>query len=423
MNNETKIRYVSAREILDSRGQPTVEVDVSTDLGRVRASVPSGESKGVHEAKELRDKGSRFLGQGVQKAIANVNEIIAPKIVGEDCTKQRQLDEIMLELDGTADKSKLGANGILACSMAISRAGAFCSRQSLFEYLASISGTKKVVLPVPWLNLIEGGVHAGNYLDFQEYHLIPNKAENFSEALRMGAEIYQYLRILLRQKYGKLSLNVGYEGGFSPNLKLLEEPFQLIMEASEEAGYKDKINLGVDVAASQFFKEGKYIVEGKSLRSEELLEVYIRLKERYPIILIEDGYDQDAWEDWQKMMRCLGSSTQIVGDDLTVTNADRISEAVQKKACNSVIIKINQIGTISEVIEVVKYCREVGLRMCVGNRGGETEDSYIADLAVGLGVEQCKFGAPTRGERTAKYNRLLRLEEKLADEAKFAKLK
>jgi len=422
MNSENKINYILAREILDSRGHPTVEVDLHTGWGRVRASVPAGASRGVHEAKELRDSGSRYLGQGVLQAVTNVNEGIAPALLGEDCTNQRKIDEMLLELDGTGDKSKLGANAILACSMAVSRAGAFHKQQSLFHYIGQISDTDSFVMPVPWINLINGGAHAGNDLDFQEYHVVPTGAETFSEALRMGAEIYQYLRVILRQRYGEQAINLGDEGGFSPPLLKIEEPLQLIMNAAEEAGYEDDISLGIDVAASTFFKDEKYIVEGKSLGAKELLLIYVELHERYPLILIEDGYAQDVWEDWQNLTRKLGSKLQVVGDDLTCTNVDRLVEAVKKNACNSTIIKINQIGTISEVIEAVKYCREEGLEYCVANRSGETEDTYIADLAVGLGSKQCKFGGPARSDRTAKYNRLLRIEERLGDKAKFARI-
>lgn len=418
--DENKIRKIIAREILDSRGWPTVEVDVYTDLGRVRSSVPSGVSRGKHEAVEKRDGGSRFLGKGTMEAVKTVNEVIATRLEGISCHDQVRIDQDLLQLDGTEDKSKLGANAILAVSLSVCRAGALSYQLPLYEYIARLAGKEASLIPVPWFNVIGGGKHAGGELAFQEYHILPVAANSFGEALQMGTEVYYYLKILLQQRLGSQSINVGDEGAFAPTLKEAEKPLELIMLAIDEAGYSGTFKLGMDIAANSFFKYGDYQLEGRDLKTSELLEVYKRLVERYPFTHIEDPFAEDDWEGWSALTAALGDKIQIVGDDLTTTNVERIIQADEKKACNSVILKINQIGTVSETIEACKFARDKGMVVCVANRSGETNDTFIADLAVGLGSLQCKFGAPARGERVAKYNRLVRIEQRLGEKAKYA---
>lgn len=413
------IRSIKAREVLDSRGNPTVEVEVRTEKGLSRAMVPSGASTGIHEALELRDGGNRFLGKGVQKAVGNVNDRISKELVGKDCTKQQDIDNAMMELDGTENKSNLGANSILGVSMAVCRASALELGIPLYERVAELSGNRNLILPTPAMNVINGGEHAGNSLDIQEYMILPVGAKSFGEATRLCAEVYQTLKGIIKGKYGKDAINVGDEGGFAPPLSHAEEPFELILKAINEAGYDKEIKLGIDAAASEFYNDGKYRVEGNELSSDELIEFYKNLIEKYPIISVEDVCAQDDWDSWVGFTGKFGDKTQVVGDDLLVTNVKRINKAIESKACNALLLKINQIGTITESIDAARLSRDNGWSVMVSHRSGETEDSFIADLVVGLGTGQIKAGAPCRSERNAKYNQLLRIEEKLGEKARY----
>lgn len=414
-----EIQAIRAREVLDSRGNPTVEVEVRTEKGLSRAMVPSGASTGIHEALELRDGGKRFLGKGVQKAVGNVNDRISKELVGKDCTKQQDIDNAMLELDGTENKSTLGANSILGVSMAVCRASALELGIPLYERVAELSGNRNLILPTPAMNVINGGEHAGNSLDIQEYMILPVGAKSFSEAARLCAEVYQTLKGIIKRKYGKGAINVGDEGGFAPPLSHVEEPFELILKAISEAGYEKEIKLGIDAAASEFYNNGKYKIEGNDLSGGELMEFYKNLIENYPIILMEDVCAQDDWDSWVEFTGKFGSRVQVVGDDLLVTNVKRIDKAIESKACNALLLKINQIGTITESIDAARLSQDNGWSVMVSHRSGETEDSFIADLVVGLGTGQIKAGAPCRSERNAKYNQLLRIEEELSDKAKY----
>ena len=406
-----KIKKIFAREILDSRGNPTVEVDLFTNKFKVRASVPSGASTGIHEAHELRDGLKQYLGKGVKKAVNNVNKIIGPKLKGLDCTKQNKIDSLMIKLDGTRNKSKLGANAILGVSIAVCKAGAISKKVPLYKYIAELALNKKLRMPVPFFNVINGGVHAGDTLSFQEFMIAPVKARTFSEALRTGSEIDQVLKEILKKKYGGSATNVGNEGGFAPPIKTAEEALNLLMKAIEKAGYKNKIRIAIDAAASEFFKHGFYYIPEKKTRVE-LLHYYIHLVRKYPIISIEDPFAEDDFAPFVHITERLGHIAQIVGDDLLVTNVDRIKEAVESKACNALLLKINQIGTITEAISAAKLALKNNWKVMVSHRSGETCDNFIADLVVGLGTGQIKAGAPRRGERLAKYNQLLRIEEK-----------
>lgn len=414
-----EIQAIRAREVLDSRGNPTVEVEVRTEKGLSRAMVPSGASTGIHEALELRDGGKRFLGKGVQKAVGNVNDRISKELVGKDCTKQQDIDNAMLELDGTENKSTLGANSILGVSMAVCRASALELGIPLYERVAELSGNRNLILPTPAMNVINGGEHAGNSLDIQEYMILPVGAKSFSEAARLCAEVYQTLKGIIKRKYGKGAINVGDEGGFAPPLSHVEEPFELILKAISEAGYEKEIKLGIDAAASEFYNNGKYKIEGNDLSGGELMEFYKNLIENYPIISMEDVCAQDDWDSWVEFTGKFGSRVQVVGDDLLVTNVKRIDKAIESKACNALLLKINQIGTITESIDAARLSQDNGWSVMVSHRSGETEDSFIADLVVGLGTGQIKAGAPCRSERNAKYNQLLRIEEELSDKAKY----
>ncbi|MBU4265645.1 MAG: phosphopyruvate hydratase [Candidatus Altiarchaeales archaeon] len=415
----SEIQAIRAREVLDSRGNPTVEVEIKTDKGLSRAMVPSGASTGIHEALELRDGGNRFLGKGVQKAVGNVNDKISKELTGRDCTKQQDIDNAMLELDGTENKSTLGANAILGVSMAVCRASALELGIPLYERVAGLSDNKNLVLPTPAMNVINGGEHAGNSLDIQEYMILPVGAKSFGEAARLCAEVYQTLKGIIKEKYGNDAINVGDEGGFAPPLSQAEEPFELILKAIGEAGYEKEIKLGIDAAASEFYNDGKYKIEGKYLSAEELIEFYNNLIETYPIISVEDVCAQDDWDSWVEFTKKFGDKTQVVGDDLLVTNVKRIDKAIESKACNALLLKINQIGTITESIDAARLSKDNGWNVMVSHRSGETEDSFIADLVVGLGTGQIKSGAPCRSERNAKYNQLLRIEEELSDKAKY----
>ena len=412
-----EITAVKAREVLDSRGNPTVEVEVATKKGFSRAIVPSGASTGIHEALELRDKDTRYNGKGVRTAVSNVNNIIAGKIIGFDCSKQKELDSFLLEIDGTENKSRLGANAILGVSMAACRAAACEQGKLLFEWIAEISD-RKSALPTPSMNVINGGVHAGNKLDIQEYMILPTGAKSFSEAYRMCAETYHILKEIIKKKHGKDAINVGDEGGFAPPLADSKEPLELLLSAIESAGYTGKIKLGMDAAASEFYTSEGYSFEGKVLDGKELGDIYSELTQSYPIVSIEDPFAQDDWGSWVEFTQ-ENKKLQVVGDDLLVTNVSRINDAIKKKACNALLLKINQIGSISESIDAAKLSFENDWNVMVSHRSGETEDCFIADLVVGLGAGQIKSGAPCRSERTAKYNQLLRIEEELGEKTRY----
>jgi enolase len=422
------IQSVQAREILDSRGNPTVEVDIITNDGLFRAAVPSGASTGIHEALELRDGDkARYQGKGVLKAVANVNDIIGPQLVGKDPTLQEELDELMIALDGTENKGKLGANAILACSMAVCKAGAGAKEMALYRHIAEIAGTTSFVLPVPSLNVLNGGSHAGNKLAMQEFMILPVGAANFREAMRMGAEVYQTLKKVIKDKYGQDAVNVGDEGGFAPNIRDNKEGLELLKEAIAKAGYEGKIRIGMDVAASEFYKDGKYDLDFKNPASDpstyksgdEMIALYEEFIKSYGLASIEDPFDQDDWETYTKLTAKV-QGVQIVGDDLLVTNTKRIKTAIEKKACNALLLKVNQIGTVTESIRACKMAQEAGWNVMVSHRSGETEDSFIADLVVGLQTGQIKTGAPCRSERLAKYNQLMRVEEELGENCSYA---
>jgi enolase len=417
----TKIDSVRAREILDSRGNPTLEVQLTLDDGVVgRAAVPSGASTGQHEAVELRDGDqSRYGGKGVLKAIASVNNEIARAIKGLSATDQAALDRRLIELDGTPNKSRLGANAILGVSLAIAHAVASSAEMSLYLYL----GQEDVyTLPVPMLNILNGGRHAANSTDFQEFMVVPAGADSFSRALRMATEIYHSLKKVLADR--GLNTNVGDEGGFAPSLPSNKQAMEAVVSAIEKAGYRPGKDcfIALDPAASEFYKNKKYVLarEGVSLTSEEMVDYYVKWVAAYPIISIEDGMAEDDWAGWQLLTRKLGDRVQLVGDDLYVTNVERLSRGIKTKASNSILIKPNQIGTLTETIAAIKMAQQAGWTAVVSHRSGETEDTTIADLAVGLNTGLIKAGAPCRSERTAKYNRLLRIEEELAKNGSFA---
>jgi len=431
LSTMAKITAIHARSIFDSRGNPTVEVDVTTDGGVFRAAVPSGASTGQHEALELRDGDkSAYLGKGVTKAVANIKDEIAPALLGMDPTQQAAIDKAMIDLDGTAGgfKKRLGANAILGVSMAVCRAGAAAAGVPLYKHINGLAGSPKMLLPVPSFNVINGGSHAGNKLAMQEFMILPVGATTFTEAMKMGAEVYQTLKGVIKKKYGLDATSVGDEGGFAPNIQDNSEGLQLLLEAIEKAGYTGKIKIGMDVAASEFLKNGKYDLDFKNeasdpsthLSGDELLAMYKEFYTKFHICSIEDGFDEDDWENFTKMTTDMGSDVQIVGDDLLVTNPDRIKTAMEKKAANALLLKVNQIGSISEAIQANNMCREAGWGVMVSHRSGETEDSFIADLVVGLGTGEIKTGAPCRSERLAKYNQLLRIEEEMGADAVYA---
>ncbi|XP_033097802.1 alpha-enolase-like isoform X2 [Anneissia japonica] len=423
------ITRIHAREIFDSRGNPTVEVDLTTEHGMFRAAVPSGASTGIYEALELRDKDpKRFLGKGVLKAVANINDTIAPHLIEKkfDVTCQKMIDSAMLALDGTENKSKLGANAILGVSLAVCKAGAAAKGVPLYQHIADLAGNMEVILPVPAFNVINGGSHAGNKLAMQEFMILPTGAENFKEAMRIGCEVYQTLKKVIKERYGQDATNVGDEGGFAPNIQDNMEGLELLKVAIAKAGYTDKIEIGMDVAASEFYKDGKYDLDFKNKQSDpskwltgpQLADLYMEFIDKYPVVSIEDAFDQDDWENWSKFTSRV--SIQVVGDDLTVTNPKRIQTAVSSKACNCLLLKLNQIGSITESIEACQLAQSNGWGVMVSHRSGETEDTTIADLVVGLCTGQIKTGAPCRSERLAKYNQILRIEEELGSKAKFA---
>jgi enolase len=429
---QSKVTGVKAREILDSRGNPTVEVDVTTDLGCFTASVPSGASTGAYEAYELRDGGSRYMGKGVLQACANVNDVIAPMVMGKDPTLQEEIDNMMIAADGTPNKSKLGANAILGVSLALAKAGAAANGVPLYQHFANLAGNKEeLVLPTPCFNVINGGSHAGNRLAFQEYFVIPTGAASFSESMQMGCEVYHNLAKIIKAKYGGDATLIGDEGGFAPPCDA-RSGLELITEAIAKAGYEGKCTVGLDVAASEFKVKGedKYDLDFKvagdakdaslTISGAELSAFYQELATDFPIVTIEDPFDEDDWAGWTAFTGAVGGSYQVVGDDLTVTNPIKIQRAIDEKSCNCLLLKVNQIGSVTESIAAVKLAKQNGWGVMTSHRSGETEDSYIADLAVGLCTGQIKTGAPCRSERLSKYNRLLRIEEELGSKATYS---
>merc|ERR1712004_862715 len=423
------IKRIFARQIYDSRGNPTVEVDLTTEKGIFRAAVPSGASTGIYEALELRDKDkAKWHGKGVTKAVDNVNKVIAPALIEANVNPvdQTAIDEMMLKLDGTDNKNNLGANAILGVSMAVCKAGAAHKGVPLYRHIADLAGVKDVLMPVPCLNVINGGSHAGNKLAMQEFMVLPTGAACFSEAMKMGSETYHHLKAAIKAKYGLDATAVGDEGGFAPNFQNNGEALELLVEAIKVSGYEGKIFIGMDIAASEFCKDGKYDLDFKNpeskpedwITSDQLAEMYQGFIKDYPVLSIEDPFDQDDWEGYAKLTA--STEIQIVGDDLLVTNPKRISTAIEKKACNGLLLKVNQIGSVTEAIKAHNMAKAQGWGTMVSHRSGETEDCFIADLVVGLGTGQIKTGAPCRSERLAKYNQLLRIEEELGANAKFA---
>ena len=412
------IEALGAREILDSRGNPTVEVEIQLEDGtQARAAVPSGASTGAFEAAELRDGGKRYLGKGVEKAIAFVNDEIAPEIIGFDAQDQRLIDDAMISLDGTKNKSRMGANAILGASLAVAKASAESADLSLFRYLG---GPNAHVLPVPMMNILNGGAHADTNVDIQEFMIAPIGAPTFRESLRWGAEIYHALKSVLKKR--GLATSVGDEGGFAPNLESNRAALDLILEAIEIAGFKagKEIALAMDVAATEFHDNGKYTFEGASKSSAEMIAYYTSLVDAYPIVSIEDPLNEEDWAGWTDMTKSLGSRIQIVGDDLFVTNPERLARGIAGGTANALLVKVNQIGTLTETIDAVEMAHRANYRSMMSHRSGETEDTTIADLAVALNCGQIKTGAPARTERVAKYNQLLRIEEELAEGARYA---
>ncbi len=412
------IEALGAREILDSRGNPTVEVEIQLEDGtQARAAVPSGASTGAFEASELRDGGKRYLGKGVEKAIAFVNDEIAPEIIGFDAQDQRLVDAAMIALDGTKNKSRMGANAILGASLAVAKASAESADLSLFRYLG---GPNAHVLPVPMMNILNGGAHADTNVDIQEFMIAPIGAPTFRESLRWGAEIYHALKSVLKKR--GLATSVGDEGGFAPNLESNRAALDLILEAIEIAGYKPgtEIALAMDVAASEFHDNGKYTFEGASKTSAEMIAYYTSLVDAYPIVSIEDPLNEEDWAGWTDMTKVLGSRIQIVGDDLFVTNPERLARGIAGGTANALLVKVNQIGTLTETVDAVEMAHRANYRSMMSHRSGETEDTTIADLAVALNCGQIKTGAPARTERVAKYNQLLRIEEELQEGARYA---
>ncbi|MAJ45114.1 MAG: phosphopyruvate hydratase [Candidatus Marinimicrobia bacterium] len=421
------IQNINARQILDSRGNPTIEVDITLSSGTVgRAAVPSGASTGKYEAHELRDGGSKYLGKGVLNAIWNIKNKIVPEVVGMNASDQNKIDKIMFEIDGTENKSNIGANAILGVSLASAHAMANHNKQSLFEYLNILYGGS-FLMPVPMMNIINGGQHADNKVDIQEFMIFPFGAESFSHSLRMGAEIFHNLKSVLKSK--GLNTAVGDEGGFAPDLKSNEEAIEIIIEAVEKSQYKmgSDIYLALDVAASELFNSNtqKYHLEseGESYNSDEMINYLINLSNKYPIISIEDGLDENDWNGWKKLTEKIGNKVQIVGDDLTVTNPKKLIKSIEQDSMNAVLIKLNQIGSLSETMETIKMATNAGFGSIISHRSGETEDTTIADLSVASGVGQIKTGSLSRTDRVAKYNQLLRIEEKLGNNASFSDMK
>ena len=418
-----EIKKVHARQIMDSRGNPTIECDIELSGGAFgRAAVPSGASTGSFEALELRDGGDAYMGKGVSKAVSNVNDIIAPAILGMDASAQTALDEKMLALDGTPNKDKLGANAILAVSMAAARAAADAKKMPLYKYLASVYGNANpVVLPRPMMNIINGGAHADNGLDAQEFMIIPNGAKDEVEAIRMGSEIFHNLKKILK-KHGS-STNVGDEGGFAPNFHSCAEALDTIIEAIKAAGYVpgDQVSIGLDVASSEFYKDGVYEFEGKKLSSDEMIAFYEKLISDYPIISIEDALAEEDWDGWKKLTETIGGKCQLVGDDLFVTNPARLKKGIDNGVANAILIKVNQIGSLTETLAAIKMAQDAKYAVVISHRSGETEDTTIADLAVATNAGQIKTGSMSRTDRMAKYHQLIRIEEELGTSAKYGR--
>jgi enolase len=416
----TAIIDITAREILDSRGNPTVEVDVRLEDGAFgRAAVPSGASTGAHEAVELRDGGKRYGGKGVEQAVGFVNTEIFDILCGLDATEQSRIDHMMCDLDGTPNKSRLGANAILGVSLAVAKAAAESADQPLYRY---VGGARAQVLPVPLMNIVNGGVHADNPIDFQEFMIMPVGADSFREALRMGTEVFHTLKKALKD--AGHNTNVGDEGGFAPNLKSADEALTFVMRAIEKAGYKpgDDVTLALDPASTEFFKNGKYVLEGegRTLDPAGMVKVYEDLCARYPIVSIEDGMAEDDWDGWAALTKAIGKKVQLVGDDLFVTNVERLKQGIAKGTANAILVKVNQIGTLTETLDTVETAHRASYRAVMSHRSGETEDTTIADLAVATNCGQIKTGSLARSDRLAKYNQLLRIEEKLGDQAVYA---
>ena len=414
----TSIKSVTAREILDSRGNPTIEVDVALSDGAFgRAAVPSGASTGAFEAAELRDGGERYLGKGVRQAASNIEKLIAPRVVGQNPFEQQVIDKLMIEIDGSPNKSKLGANAILGVSLAVARAAANSKK---LPFYAFIGGSDANLLPVPMMNILNGGAHADTNVDIQEFMIVPIGAQTFGESLQWGAEIYHALKSVLKKR--GLATSIGDEGGFAPNLESNRAALDLIVEAIGKAGYKPKeeIALAMDVAATEFFKDGKYEFEGSQLSSDEMISYYKSLVDSYPLVSIEDPLSEDDWAGWIQITKDLGSQVQLVGDDLFVTNPERLAKGIKNGAANALLVKVNQIGTLTETLDAVKMAHDAGYRSMMSHRSGETEDTTIADLAVAANCGQIKTGAPARSERVAKYNQLLRIEEELGSRARYA---
>lgn len=411
-----EIENIHAREILDSRGNPTIEVDVTTCCGFGRAAVPSGASTGTYEALELRDGGDRYGGKGVLKAVRNVNEVIAPKLIGLDVLDQRGIDQIMIEMDGTPNKSNLGANAILGVSLAVAKAAASSLGIPLYRYLGGVSATR---LPVPSLNVLNGGKHAGNNLAIQEFMIEPWGAECFSEGLRMAAETYHALGKILSGKYGNVATNVGFEGGYAPPISRTRDALDAIMAALDVTGYTEEIKLAIDAAASSFYLDGGYSIDDDRLTPGELIDFYVDLVKTYPIVLLEDPFEENAFEDFAELTAKI-PDTIIVGDDLYVTNMERIKKGIKMRATNALLLKLNQIGSVSEAFDAATLAFRNGFQVMVSHRSAETEDSSLADVSVAVGAELIKTGAPARSERNAKYNQLLRIEEALGESASYA---
>jgi len=412
------IAFVHARQLLDSRGNPTVEVDVRLDSGASgRAAVPSGASTGEHEAVELRDGDpSAYLGKGVLKAVANVNGEIAQAVAGLDASDQRALDAALIELDGTATKSRLGANAILGCSLASARAAAAEAGLPLYRWLG---GDEARTLPVPLMNVINGGAHAQNRLDLQEFMVVPAGAETFSEGLRIGAEVFHALKAVLHER--GLATGVGDEGGFAPDLESTAAAIEAVLEAAERAGHRDRVAIALDPAASEVFRDGAYHLpgEGRTLTPSEMVDFYRSLADGFPLVSVEDGLDENAWSDWRALTEAVGDRIQLVGDDLFVTNVDFLRRGIEEGVANAILVKVNQIGTLTESLDVIRMARDAGYATVISHRSGETEDTTIADLAVAVNAGQIKTGAPSRTDRVAKYNQLLRIEEELGDSATY----
>jgi len=417
----TEITSIKAREVLDSRGNPTVEVDVITENGVFRAMTPSGASAGQHEALELRDGDkSRYLGKGTLNAVNNVNKKIAQKLIGLDCCHQETIDNVMLKLDGTENKDDLGANAILPVSMAVTKAGAASKGIPLYLYVGELFGVVPHKLPVPMCNVINGGKHAGQENSIQEHMLMPTGAKSFTEGIRMVSESYHHLAKLLKERFGAGGVLIGDEGGFAPaQIVDVNERLELMLKAVENAGYNGKMKIALDPASSEFFYEGTYKIGNKSYSGGEMVDFYVNLCKTYPIVSIEDGLAEDDWDSWVEMTKKLGAKVQIVGDDLFVTNTKRIRKGIELQAANSVLIKLNQIGTVTETLNAIKMAQDEGWTAVVSHRSGETEDNFIADLVVGTSAGQIKTGAPARSDRNSKYNQLIRIEEELGNKAEY----